>query len=60
MGSKEKFWLRLRGGQRLLVKFAREGTGEHWAEKVGTEVAQLLGIPTPQVELGISGARPCP
>lgn len=50
MGSKEKFWFR-QDDDRWLFKFPREGTGEHWAEKVVAEVAELLGIPVARVEL---------
>lgn len=52
LGSKEKFWFRLKDdSQRWLFKFGREGTGEHWAEKVAAEVAVLLGLPAARVEL---------
>lgn len=52
LGSKPKFWFRLKDDeQRWLFKFAREGTGEHWAEKIAGEVANLLGLPAARVEL---------
>jgi hypothetical protein len=50
MGSKTKVWF-LHEGVRWLFKEARAGTGEDWAEKLGAEVAHLIGIPAAQVEL---------
>ncbi len=53
MGSKRKFWIHNElTGQRALVKYARPGTGEHWSEKIAAEVAALLEIPHPPVEVG--------
>ena len=43
LGSKSKFWI-ARDAERWLFKEARENTGEDWAEKVASEVAQLLII----------------
>lgn len=53
LGSKPKFWFWLRGDEDRpwLFKFARDGTGEHWSEKVAAEVAQLLGLSAALVEL---------
>lgn len=52
LGSKPKFWFRLQGDdQPWLFKYTRENTGEHWAEKVAAEVAQLLALPAAKVEL---------
>ena len=47
MGTKEKFWYRNPGdgGREWLFKNPRENTGEHWAEKIAAEVANVLGIP---------------
>jgi hypothetical protein len=45
MGSKPKFWFRYQDGM-WLYKQARENTGEHWAEKVASEIAELIGLPT--------------
>ncbi|MEM9696321.1 MAG: HipA-like protein, partial [Myxococcota bacterium] len=58
MGTKEKFWWKSSNGERWLFKFARDSTGEHWAEKVAAEVCRLLGIPCPQVELSTCNGRP--
>jgi hypothetical protein len=62
MGSKPKFWYR---DQRLgwcLYKEARSGTGEDWAEKVASELAELLGLAHARIELatwrGTPGAMP--
>ena len=47
--------------ERWLFKYARvnEGisTGEHWAEKVAAEIAELFGIPHSLVELAEFGGR---
>lgn len=53
MGSKRKFWFLLDGerNNKWLYKKARPNTGEHWAEKVASEVAELLELPTHQVSL---------
>jgi HipA-like C-terminal domain len=56
MGSKRKFWyLDAKQKKAWLFKYARVNsgvtTGEDWAEKVGCEVAELLGLPHARVEL---------
>lgn len=52
LGSKPKFWFRIPDEkQPWLFKFARERTGEHWAEKIAAEVAALLRLPAAHVEL---------
>ena len=56
MGTKAKFWYRLpeeEGDAEWLFKFPRPHTGEHWAEKIAAEVAELLSIPHAIVELAI-------
>ena len=56
MGSKKKFWYREEeNGSDWLFKFPRPNTGEHWAEKIAAEVANLLGIPHAAVELAQFG-----
>lgn len=56
MGSKRKFWYREdEDGSDWLFKFPRPNTGEHWAEKIAAEVANLLGIPHAAVELAQFG-----
>lgn len=65
MGSKRKGWVRVAGdSERWLFKYARFSnghvTGEHWAEKVAAEVAELLVIPHARVELAtLDGALGC-
>lgn len=54
MGSKRKFWYREEGSD-WLFKFPRPNTGEHWAEKIAAEVANLLEIPHAPVELARFG-----
>lgn len=51
LGSKEKFWFRHNDGERWLFKYSRLNTGEHWAEKVASEVAERLQLPHARVEL---------
>src|SRR5688500_7083584 len=47
-GTTLKFWFH---GKQLLYKEARKGTGEHWAEKIASELAAELGLSTPYVDL---------
>ncbi|HSC85926.1 MAG TPA: HipA domain-containing protein, partial [Polyangiaceae bacterium] len=58
MGSKEKHWRLDANERRFLVKLARNGTGEHWSEKIAAELAELLGVPHPPVELGMQEDAP--
>lgn len=59
MGSKKKFWF-IKDDQKWLFKEGRENTGENWAEKVGSEIASLLGINTHTVELAVyDGTKGC-
>ena len=59
LGSKPKFWFKWQG-ENWLFKEARANTGEDWAEKVASEIAQLLGLPTHHTELAIwEGKRGC-
>ncbi len=53
MGSRTKFWFRFEGdyGRSWLFKYPRCKTGEHWAEKIAAEVAELLEVPHAKVEL---------
>ncbi len=56
MGSKSKEWVRVGGDtEPWLFKNARisqsQVTGEHWAEKIAAEIADLLNIPHAKVEL---------
>lgn len=57
MGSKPKFWFRYRD-ELWLYKQARPNTGEHWAEKIASEVADELSLPTHKVELSTYEGRP--
>lgn len=52
MGSKQKFWfLDPQKSCRYLFKYSRGHTGEHWSEKIASEIAAVLGIPHATVEL---------
>ncbi len=45
MGSKYKFWFQHEQLGRCLYKQARQNLGEDWAEKVASELSELLGLP---------------
>lgn len=49
-GTTIKFWL---SGRQLLYKQARKNTGEDWSEKITSELAGEVGLPTVYVELAI-------
>ena len=52
MGSKTKFWYRKSGEKTdWLFKHPRPDTGEHWAEKIASEVASVMEIMHAKVEL---------
>ena len=56
MGSKQKFWYRDPDnslGPAWLFKYPRPDSGEHWAEKIAAEIAQVLDIPHARVELAV-------
>ncbi|MEN6509642.1 MAG: HipA domain-containing protein [Smithella sp.] len=60
MGSKKKFWLILQDSeeqQPWLFKYARENTGEHWAEKIASELASRIHIPAARTELAEIGGK---
>ena len=52
MGTKDKFWYQSPDSDRhWLFKHPRANSGEHWAEKIAAEVADLLGVLHAEVEL---------
>ena len=53
MGSKEKFWYRNpeEPETNYLFKFPKSGTGQHWAEKIAEQIADVLQIKHARVEL---------
>ena len=52
MGTKSKFWYREPGvGVEWLFKYPQENTGQHWAEKLAAEAADILHIPHGRIEL---------
>jgi len=61
LGSKEKFWVTDLAGQRWLFKFVRERDGvtrgEDWAECLVHELAQLIGVPTAEVNGRYAGMK---
>lgn len=51
-GSRPKFWISVEGEKRSwLLKFPRQETGEHWAEKIAAEIGNLIGVNCARVEL---------
>ena len=56
MGSKPKFWFRYQD-EMWLFKQARPNTGEHWAEKIASEIAALLMLPTHEVRIARAEGR---
>ncbi len=65
MGSKTKGWIQVgTDPEPWLFKYARlsngEVTGEHWAEKVAAEIAEMLTLPHGRVELAtLEGSPGC-
>lgn len=61
MGTKEKYWFwRIENhwywdceGERFLFKVGREGTGDNWAEKIASELCQLIGLPHAEYDLAV-------
>lgn len=51
LGSKYKFWFDHEELGRCLYKQSRENLGEDWAEKVASELCELLGLPHAVYEL---------
>ena len=56
IGTKAKFWYRQPGDteRQWLFKYPKENTGEHWAEKIASEIADVLAIEHAKVELAVS------
>lgn len=51
MGTKFKFWFHDPEFGYCLYKQARNNTGEDWAEKIASELCELLGLPHARYEL---------
>ncbi|TAF08944.1 MAG: HipA-like protein [Nostocales cyanobacterium] len=51
LGTKEKFWFTDPNLGLCLFKKARLNTGEDWAEKIASELCELLGVPHANYEL---------
>ena len=52
MGTKRKFWFETEGC-RFWFKFGRDNTGDNWAEKVASELYELIGLPHAEYELAV-------
>lgn len=48
MGTKEKFWY---DEEKYMFKKSTPDTGEHWAEKIASELAVLIGMPSAEYDL---------
>lgn len=57
LGTKQKFWFVDPSEQLCLFKYAREGTGEDWAEKIAAELGAQLGLPHAKYDLAECGGR---
>ena len=58
MGSKRKFWYRQTDDSvAWLFKYPQPNTGQHWAEKIAADIAELLAIPHAKVELAVLGGQ---
>lgn len=57
MGTKRKFWF-TRDGSQWLFKYSRRQTGEHWSEKVASEIGAQLELPVARVELAVCDGEP--
>ena len=54
VGEREKEWIRDPATNRVaMFKIPREDRGEHWAEKICSEIAGVLGFPCAKVEIAI-------
>jgi len=59
LGSKRKFWYRQSNEEsEWLFKYPQANTGQHWAEKIAAEIADLLNIPHGRVELATFEGEP--
>lgn len=57
LGTKEKFWFKGEDGNLYLFKYARDKTGEDWAEKISAEICSRLGLPHADYELAEHAGR---
>lgn len=53
LGTKPKFWFQNDDNKSYLFKESRQGSGEHWAEKVACELCGLLDLPHAKYELAM-------
>ncbi len=60
LGTKEKFWFYTKDDNvSRLCKFGRLGTGENWAEKIASEIAELLTMPCAKYDFAMYMEREC-
>lgn len=52
-GRTQKHWYWDCEGDKFLFKVGREGTGENWAEKVASELCNLLSLPHAEYDLAV-------
>lgn len=57
-GEREKNWIIEPDTNRVaMMKYTRTDRGEHWAEKLCSEFAKVLGFPCAQVELAVRNGK---
>lgn len=59
LGSKYKFWFNHEEFGRCLYKQTRLNLGEDWAEKIASELCELIGLPHAVYELASTWAGAC-
>ena len=57
MGTKFKFWFHHPELGYCLYKQARPNTGEDWAEKIASQLSELLGLPHARIELATTESQ---
>lgn len=57
LGTKEKFWFHHPSLGHCLFKYTRTNTGEDWAEKIASELCQILALPHAKYEFAVCNGR---
>ncbi|MFK4429597.1 HIRAN domain-containing protein [Bacillus sp. RC54] len=58
VGDRQKEWIRDPETKRIaMFKIPREGRGEHWAEKLCSEIARVIDFPCAEVELATRAGK---
>lgn len=57
-GNREKVWLKSPDKKQIaMFKLPRENRGEHWAEKLCSEISKVIGFPCADVDLAIKDGK---